>query len=106
MREETLHTREGIAPPKESASLRFLYKTAVGRLLLRPLIARGVSKACGRFMDSKLSKPLIKRFVKKNGIDLAQFESDSFTCFNDCFCRKIKEGLRPIDPDEAVLIAP
>ena len=106
MREETLHTREGIAPPKESASLRFLYKTAVGRLLLRLLIARGVSKACGRFMDSKLSKPLIKRFVKKNGIDLAQFESDSFTCFNDCFCRKIKEGLRPIDPDEAVLIAP
>ena len=102
----SLHTRAGIAPPRESASLRFLYRTAVGRLLLRPLIARWVSKACGRFMDSRLSKPLIKRFVKKNGIDLSQFESDGFRCFNDCFCRKIKDGLRPIDPDESVLISP
>lgn len=98
--------REGIAPPKESASLRFLYRTAFGRLLLRPMIARGVSKFCGRLMDSKLSRPLIKRFVKKNGIDLSQFESDNFQCFNDCFCRKIKDGLRPIDPDESALITP
>ena len=105
-KKDTLQTREGIAPPRDSASLRFFYHTALGRLLLRPLISRGVSKLCGRFMDSRLSKPMIRRFVKKNGIDLSQFHSDGFTCFNDCFCRKIKDGLRPIDEDESTLIAP
>ena len=105
-KKDTLHTREGIAPPRDSASLRFFYHTALGRLLLRPLISRGVSKLCGKFMDSRLSKPMIRRFVKKNGIDLSQFHSDGFTCFNDCFCRRIREPLRPIDPDPQTLIAP
>ena len=101
-----LGEREGIAPPRDSATLRFLYRTAVGRLFLRPLTARWVSKFCGRYMDSRMSKSMIRRFVKKNGIDLSQFESDGFTCFNDCFCRKIRDGLRPIDPDEEALISP
>ena len=101
-----LGEREGIAPPRDSATLRFLYRTAVGRMLLRPLTARWVSKLCGRYMDSRMSKSMIRRFVKKNGIDLSQFESDGFTCFNDCFCRKIHDGLRPIDPDEKALISP
>lgn len=101
-----LSSREGIAPPKDSAALRFFYHTAIGRLLLKPLISRTVSKICGRFMDSRLSKPMIRKFVKKNGIDLNQFYSDDFKCFNDCFCRKIREGLRPIHPDENALIAP
>ena len=91
---------------KESLSLRFLYRTAVGRLLLKPLIARPLSKLAGKFMSSSLSRPLIRRFVKKNGINLADFHSDSFSSFNDCFTRKIKDGLRPLDPDPNALIAP
>lgn len=90
----------------ESGSLRFLYGTFIGRIILRLLISRWVSKLCGAFMDSRLSKPLIKRFVKKNGIDLSQFESERFQCFNDCFCRKIKEGYRTIPEDESVFFSP
>ena len=97
---------EGVAPPKDSGVLRFLYHNPIGRLLLRLLSARWVSRLVGRFLDSRLSKPLIRRFVKSNEIDLSQFESDRFRCFNDCFCRKIKDGLRPIDSDPAALIAP
>ena len=84
----------------------FLYHTVPGRICLKLLTARWLSKVCGIFLDSRLSKPLIRSFVEKNDIDLAQFESDSFTCFNDCFCRKIKDGLRPIPADERVLFAP
>ncbi|MBQ3084692.1 MAG: phosphatidylserine decarboxylase [Clostridia bacterium] len=90
---------------KESASLRFLYHTALGRLLLRPLIGRGFSKLGGAFMSSRLSKPLIKRFVRSNNIDLSEYHAESFRCFNDCFTRKIREGYRPIDQGTA-LIAP
>lgn len=91
---------------KESGMLRFLYRTAPGRILLRLLIARWVSKLCGAFLNSRLSKPLIGKFVRNNDIDLSQFESDNFRCFNDCFCRKIKDGFRPFPQDDRVLFSP
>ena len=91
---------------KESGALTFLYKKALGRMLLKPLASRRVSKFVGKYMDSALSKPLIRSFVKKNGINLEDFYSDSFKCFNDCFTRKIKEYLRPIDMAEDALISP
>ena len=52
---------------KESAALSFLYKTVPGRVLLKAATARWVSIAAGKFLDSRLSKGLIKGFVKKNG---------------------------------------
>ena len=91
---------------KESLSLRFLYKTVIGRFLLKILCARWVSKVAGRFLDSKLSKPLIKKFVRKNGIDLSEFYSDNFTCFNDCFTRRIKEENRVIAPAHNAFVSP
>lgn len=60
----------------------------------------------GAWMNSRLSKPMIKRFVKKNGIILEDFYSDNFRCFNDCFTRKIKEDRRPIDMDAQAFISP
>lgn len=92
-----------IAPPEDGGSLKFLYQNAFGRLILRILISRFVSKLAGAYLSSRLSKGLIKKFVTNNNIDLNDFESDNFICFNDCFCRKIKEGKRPL---ENGLIAP
>lgn len=91
---------------KESRSLRFLYRTLPGRLCLKLLTARWISKVAGAFLNTRLSKPMIKRFVKKNGIDLNDFHSDNFKCFNDCFTRKIKEGKRPLDMSPEAFISP
>ena len=91
---------------KESLSLRFLYKTVVGRFFLKLITARWISRFVGKILDSRISKPLISRFVKKNGIDLSEFHSESFTCFNDCFTRKIKDGYREIDNSKSAFIAP
>ena len=90
----------------ESKSVRFLYNNALGRLLLSIIKRRWLSSLCGKYLDSSLSKPLINKFVKSNGIDLSQYESDNFKCFNDCFCRQIKDGFRPIDTAPDSLIAP
>lgn len=89
---------------RESRILRFLYHTPMGRILLLPLCSRGVSRAAGAFLSSSLSRFLIKPFVKSNGIDLREYESESFSSFNACFSRRIREGYRPIDPE--ALIAP
>lgn len=86
--------------------LHFLYGSAAGRILLKGLTAPPLSKACGRFLDSAVSSFLIGPFVKKNEIDLSEYETESIRSFNDCFSRKIKPGLRPIDLEPEHLIAP
>lgn len=91
---------------KESPVLHFLYNTAVGRICLKAVASRTVSKAVGSFMECRLSKPLIKRFVKKNKIELDDFYSDDFKCFNDCFTRRIKDGKRPVSSNADVLVSP
>ena len=91
---------------RESASLRFLYGSVPGRVVLRALNGRWLSKLAGKYLDSGLSKHLVKGFVKKNGIDLSEYEKDVFSSFNDCFTRKIKEGKRPFDEDPSALCSP
>lgn len=91
---------------KESASLRFLYHTIPGRLILKGLSARTLSALCGKFLDSRLSKCLIRPFLRKNKIHLEDFCTSEFQCFNDCFTRKIKRSKRPIDKRPDALIAP
>lgn len=91
---------------KESASLRFLYGSAAGRLFLKAINGRWLSRLAGRFLDSRMSKCLVKGFVTKNGIDLSEYEKDTFDSFNDCFTRKIREGGRPFDPSPDALCSP
>lgn len=91
---------------EESKSLKFLYQTSVGRFFLKGLSSRGMSKVCGCFLDSHFSKPLIKSFIRKNHIQIEDYYHDNFHSFNDCFSRKIKEELRPIDMDCDHFISP
>lgn len=91
---------------QESAGLRFLYHTAPGRVLLRLLTARWVSKCSGVLLDSPLSRPLIGSFFRKNGINRDDYLPERYRSFNDCFCRRIRPELRPIDRDPAHLISP
>lgn len=90
----------------ESMALRFLYKTVPGRVLLKPLCSRAVSDLCGRFLDSKASKSLIGRFVRRYNIDLSDYYGGSFNSFNEFFSRKIKAHKRPINYKPSALIAP
>ena len=87
-------------------ALMFLYKNKLGRILLRPLISKPVSDLCGKMLDSRISKVLIGPFVKKNAILISDSQTDDIDSFNDFFCRRIKDGLRPVSRDGADLSAP
>lgn len=91
---------------EEDKALKFLYHTASGRMLLKILSSRWVSRLCAAFLDSRFSKPLIGYFIRKNHINIAEYICDNFKCFNDCFSRKIKQGLRPVDQSPENLISP
>lgn len=92
--------------PSDTGLLGFLYGTAPGRLLLRPLTARWLSRLAGRFMDSRLSRPLIAPFIRKNGIEMGDYLPEQYPSFNAFFTRKIRPEARPLDRDPAHLMAP
>ena len=86
--------------------LAFLYQTVPGRFLLKLLVRPRLSVLCGRFLDSSFSRFLIPVFIKRNHIDLSEYEKKSYRSFNDCFSRQIRPEMRPVDADASHLIAP
>ena len=93
-------------PEKAGALLRFLYHTAPGRLLLRGLSGRGLSRLVGRWMDSGLSRPLIGFFLKRYEIRLSDYRKADYASFNEFFCREIRPELRAMPEDPALFPAP
>jgi phosphatidylserine decarboxylase len=104
-----IKTRNGdIISTNESQNrlLAKLYGTIPGRMLLKLLTAPTVSRTVGAFMNSSLSKPLIRRFIKSSGIDTSQYIMTGIHSYNDFFTRKIKPGARTFDMSPESLISP
>ena len=60
-------------PTDDTKGLRFLYNTVSGRVVLKLLCAPWLSKLCGAFLSSRMSKFLILPFLKSNNIDTADY---------------------------------
>jgi len=86
--------------------LEILYGTAAGRLLLKPLTLPVVSKVAGAFLSTSLSCVLIEPFIRKNSIDMTQYEPVKYKSYNDFFTRKIKAKLRLVDAEPTHFISP
>ena len=93
---------------KESGNLalKFLYKTILGRLILKLLINPSISKISGKYNDSKASKRKIKKFIKKNNIKMEDFIEEEYKNFNDFFTRTIKEEKRQMSHNPKRFISP
>ena len=86
--------------------LGILYGTQAGRLLLKPLTLPVISKMAGAFLSTPFSCVLIDPFIKKNNIDMAQYEPVKYKSYNEFFTRKIKAKLRPVDAEPSHFISP
>lgn len=89
---------------KETLSVRFLYHTHLGRLVLKGLVRPGVSRVAGRYLSSPYSRWLVGAYVKKNAIDLSAYPKREYRSFNDFFTRT--RPLEQVDPDENHLLSP
>lgn len=89
-----------------SLTLRFLYNTYIGRLILKVLITKPISNLAGLFMNSSLSKFMIKRFIDKNDINMFEYDDRKYKSYNDFFTRKVISYKRPINASKDVLISP
>lgn len=96
-----------IVKDNPNKGLSFLYNTAAGRIFLNPIVkSRFISNIVGKFMDSKLSKIMIKSFIKNHNINMSEYEDKTYISFNDFFTRNIKKNKRPIDKSKNSFIAP
>ena len=104
-----IRTRKGdviVTNEGQNKLLESLYGSVCGRVALKLLTAPAVSRAAGRFMDSRLSKPFINPFIKKSGIDMSDYNMYDFRSYNDFFTRTIRPGKRSADTDRSHLISP
>lgn len=87
-------------------SLYFLYDTTFGRCVLKVLTLPVVSKIVGAFMNSRLSTPMIKKFILKNNINMTEFENVKYKSYNDFFTRKILPEKRKVADNPTHFISP
>ena len=95
-----------IITTKSNTFLSFLYSTLLGRIILKIFISKPFSKIIGLYLNSRLSTIRIKRFIKKNNINIKEYENKKYTSFNDFFIRKIKEENRPLNKNKNIFISP
>lgn len=86
--------------------LNVLYNNAFGRFLLKFIINPTISKIGGFYHDSFISKLKIKKFIKKNNIDITEFEKKDYKNFNEFFTRTIIENKRPLSSNKKDFISP
>ena len=91
---------------KEDKTTLFLYNTLVGRVILKIITLKIISKIVGFYLNSKLSRKIIPNFIKKNKIDMTDYEEVNYKSFNDFFARNIKKEARVLDQNKKVLISP
>ena len=76
---------------KISKSLVFLYTSKLGRTILKVITKPVFSKISGFFINTGISKIHIKKFIKKNHIDMNRYEKIKYRSFNDFFTRRLTE---------------
>lgn len=86
--------------------LKLLYGTFLGRLKLKFLTMPWISRLGGVILNTSGSKCLIQRFIRKNRIDMREYEDRAYTSYNDFFTRRIRPGKRPLPEDENILFSP
>lgn len=96
-----------ICKDNPNKGLSFLYNTYVGRIILKPLVkSKFISALTGKFMDSSISKFMIKPFIKSHNIKMDEYVNKKYNSFNDFFIRNIKKEARLINGNKNALIAP
>ncbi|MBR6274936.1 MAG: phosphatidylserine decarboxylase [Lachnospiraceae bacterium] len=87
-------------------TLEFLYGNGVGRAALKVLSSVTVANIERAFLGSPFSALAIDPFIKKNEIDISEYQKKRYSSFNDFFTRKIRQEKRPISSDPNALISP
>lgn len=87
---------------KETILIRFLYKTGIGRCILKILVQPWVSQKVGSYLNSRFSRWMVPLFVKKYGINLDKYKKENYHFFNEFFIRERKAERIDITPEHLI----
>ena len=82
----------------------YFYNNFIGRTLLKLIQKTGSFKLAAWFLHTRFSKILISRYIRKNNINMKEFEGQTYKCFADFFARKKDNSYYISDAD--TLISP
>ena len=85
-------------------SVRFLYNTFIGRIILKLLIGRFTANIVAKYMLNPLSKKRIIKTIVQYNIDMSLFEDKEYSCYNDFFLRRKKDLF--FDKDKKHFVSP
>lgn len=100
------HFKTKLITENDSWSVHFLYKNPIGRIILKGLIQPPLTKVAGAYLNSSFSKGMIDRFIKKNKLQMDEYEPMTYCSFNHFFMREIKSGARLLAEEKTTLGAP
>jgi len=91
---------------KDNLTVSFLYNCLMGRILLKFLVRPIVSKFAGFILDRRFTRIFVRGFIKRNNINIDEYQNVKYKSFNDFFSREIKKELRPFPKNECDLGSP
>jgi phosphatidylserine decarboxylase len=88
---------------------RFTQQEDLNFLLTNRIPRAGLTRFMGWF--SKIENPLVRDasiacWRLFSDLDLSEAKKTEFKSLHDCFTRELRAGLRPVDPDPAVVASP
>ncbi len=101
-REGNVISEEGM----QNTILKRLYGTEAGRRMLKLLVRPAVSKAGGIVLNARPSALFIPTFIERSGINMEEYEEESYESYNHFFTRRLKEGRRTFSETPELLCAP
>lgn len=91
---------------RDSKFLAFFYNNIIGRCILKIFTKKWFSNLIAIYFNSTFSKIRIKRFIKKNKINMDDYLKQEYKSFDDFFIRKIDLSKRPLQEEKTVLVSP
>ena len=101
-----MRERLDLKEKQPSKGVKFLYCNKLGAGILRICSTRRAANIYASYLNSRLSKRKIKKFIKANGIDISQYKPVKYRSFNEFFRREIRPECRPVDMQPNSLISP
>ena len=87
---------------KNSASVRFLYGTVLGRILLKGIQCLHLDRIAVWFLCSPFSKAIIPWYIRKNAIPMEQFRKCQYKNFREFFLREKADYVFDADPKHLI----
>lgn len=84
--------------------IRLLYGNAVGRWLLCVALRLGLPKLMARYLNSRFSRRLIPKYIKKHQISMESYPARNYQSFAEFFSRKRR--YQTVDPEPTHFSSP